>query len=186
MENTLHDPEPWGDSPIAPTTIVEPNPYYGNDSEARKYLDELATPIESAIIAGNRVTLLTRSGTDLKKPLMKGFVDPTIPNWTLADFRSQAKWAVENAIDITGFGVVNGDMSAHRHVLDFDTGEKYEAIRDKINAVAGVDLDTLPRVRSGRTSSIGYHVIIRSTATLPTQVLAQYLDAAGKPKVIVE
>lgn len=131
------------------------------------------------------MTLLSRNGEDFKKPLMKGYLDPAVPNWTFEEFRSQAKWAVEREIEITGFGVINGEMSSHRHVLDFDKGEFLEPVREKVLADTGFDLFTLPRVRSGRTSSKGYHLILRSTASVPKQKLAM-TKAGEKFAVAVE
>lgn len=160
-------------------------PAYMTD-EYKAYVNELPALMKPYIDAGLQLTLTKRDGKDFKAPFMTGYTDETKPNFTYADYKSWAQWATNKGIELTGFGVVNGLKSKHRMVLDFDMGEYLPAIRDKVLEVTGFDLNTLPRVRSGRTTGVGYHLILRSTASRGFGPLACKLVSEGKYKAIVE
>lgn len=148
-------------------------PPYDADAE-RSYFEQIAPNIQRALAAGNRVTLLRKTDKGSKTPLVGGFNDSTRNNWNLDELRGQLEWAIGKRFELAGYGICNGEISGHRYVLDFDRGDFYEPIRKKVLAETGYDLADLPRVRSGRTSSIGYHLPFRSTQSFRSQYPAFY------------
>ena len=110
--------------------------------------------------------------------MRKGYLDPDKNVWDLPELKDQLEWAAKNNIEVVGYGIINGPMSGHRHVLDFDQGDQLAAVAGRIKTQTGIDIMEWPRVKSGRTSKPGYHIICRSTESLRKQPLAN--DEHGK------
>ncbi len=164
-----------------PTPKRQPAPANNDD-----HLNSLIAPIKSVLDAGDRVTLLKRVGEDCKLPLMPGFNDPTENVWNLGNFREHIEWARSKRIEITGYGIIMGSMSRNRFVLDFDAGDMLHEIAAKVLEVTSHDILQWPRVRSGRSTTPGYHLHARAGVPIKSEPLARCKDENGHARVICE
>lgn len=158
----------------------------GSTSDYDAQTNSLIPFLKAALDAGDRVTLLKRSGDDCKLPLWAGFNDPEVNDWNLGDLKTQVNWARSKSIPVVGYGVIMGTMSRNRFALDFDAGDKLEEIAAAVRDQTGIDLLSWPRVRSGRVSSAGYHLHARCESVVSSDVLARCTDDAGRARVVCE